>query len=94
MVAQLLSKERFVSIREAQAGLSNVLAEATKNNTYYRVLRNNKPVGVLIPQRIWEDLLEDIEAAASKNFQNQLAKSQQSTERIPLEQVAKELNLD
>lgn len=94
MITQLLSKEKFVSIREAQAGLSNVLDKASKNNTYYRVLKNNKPVGVLIPQRVWEDLIEDIEAASSKNFQKRIAKSKASTERIPLEQVAKELGID
>ena len=65
MFRDLLQKEEFTSIQEAQAGLTKLLARAKKTGTFYRVLRNNKPIGVLLPNRSWESLLEDLAALNS-----------------------------
>lgn len=38
----MIKKEKFTSIQEAQAGLTNLLKTAEKEGFFYRVLRRNK----------------------------------------------------
>jgi len=64
----MIADEKFTSIQEAQAGLAKLLASAEKTGDFYRVLKNNKPVGVLLPNKTWEALIEDLEALSSKRY--------------------------
>lgn len=72
---QLIMDEKFTSIQEAQAGLTKLLARAEKEDGFYRVLKNNKPVGVLLPNKTWESLLEDLDALGSKKYLSQIRKA-------------------
>lgn len=88
----LIKKERFTSIQEAQAGLTNIIRDAAKEGTFYRVLRNNKPIGVLLPNEAWEDIIEDMEAASSPNFLESLDDAEKSDKYYSPEEIRKELN--
>lgn len=68
MPKDLLQKEEFTSIQEAQAGLARLLVRAERTSSFYRVLKNNKPIGVLLPNRTWEGLLEDLAALKSPSY--------------------------
>lgn len=90
---QLIVDEKFTSIQEAQAGLSNLLAKAEKENGFYRVLKNNKPVGVLLPNRTWESLLEDLEALGSKKYLSQIRQARLEKRTLSASQARKRLGI-
>ena len=46
---QLISSEKFTNIQKAQAGLTRLFEDAAETDTFYRVLKNDKALGVLIP---------------------------------------------
>lgn len=93
MAKQLILEERFTSIQQAQAGLTRLLEKAEKDEVFYRVLRNNKPLGVLLPNRSWESILEDLEALSSERYLRGISQSRRSQKRYSAEAVKKILNL-
>lgn len=89
---QLLNED-FTSIQKAQAGLTKVFKKAEKDGKFVRVMRNNEPVGVLIPNNVWESYLEDLEALSSPNYLKRIAKSRADTKTYSMQEVKKELGL-
>lgn len=89
----LLLNEDFTSIQKAQAGLTKVFKKAEKDGKFVRVMRNNEPVGVLIPNNVWESYLEDLEALSSENYLKRIAKSRADTKTYSMQEVKKELGL-
>lgn len=81
MIKQLISSEEFTSIQEAQAGLAKLFINAEQNNSIYRVLRNNKSLGVLLPNKVWSSFLEDLEALSSKEYLSTIKKARQSNKK-------------
>jgi len=71
---QLISSEKFTNIQKAQAGLTRLFEDAADTNTFYRVLKNDKALGVLIPNDMWEDIIEDLEAMASPILKERIDK--------------------
>lgn len=93
MSVQFINNEDFTSIQEAQAGLSRLLALASKKGKFYRVMKNNKPLGVLIPNRMWGSLLEDLEALSSKAYLEDIKQARLSKKRYSSSEVKKELGI-
>lgn len=93
MTRQLIVDEKFTNIQEAQAGLAKLLKKAEKVGAFYRVLKNNKPVGVLLPNKTWESLIEDLEALSSKKYLAQIRRARGEKKTIPASQVKKKLGL-
>lgn len=91
MLRQLINDEEFTSVQKAQAGLTKVFKEAAKKGKFVRVMRNNKPLGVLVPDEIWESFLEDLEALSSENYLKRIAKSRADKTRHSSAQVKKML---
>ena len=89
MTKQLITNEEFTSIQEAQAGLSKLFKKASKKGSFYRVLKNNNSLGVLIPDNIWESLLEDLEALSSPSYLTMIEKSRASKKRYSGREVKK-----
>lgn len=89
----MIADEKFTSIQEAQAGLAKLLASAEKTGDFYRVLKNNKPVGVLLPNKTWEALIEDLEALSSKRYLSQIKKARLEKKSISAESAKKKLGL-
>lgn len=90
---QLINYEQFTNIQRAQAGLTKLFLQAQKSQSFYRVMKNDKPLGVLIPSNLWEDLVEDFEAFSSPSYRARIKKSRSQKKRYTLEQIKKELNL-
>lgn len=90
---QLIADEKFTNIQRAQAGLTKIFEEAQKSFSFYRVLKNDKPLGVLIPNEMWENFVEDIEALSSPSFKTKIAKSRKEKGGISLEQLKKKYNV-
>lgn len=84
--------EDFTSIQELQAGATKLLERAGKRGAYYRVLKNNRPIGVLLPNEAWEDFLEDMEALTSVTYQRSIAIARKQ-KSIPIAKVKKMLGL-
>lgn len=91
---QLLADEDFISVQKVQAGVTKILKNAEKNGKFVRILRNNQPVGVLVPNRVWEAYLEDLEALSSENYLKRIAKSRADKVRYSSAQVKKMLRID
>jgi len=89
MSPQIITNEEFTSIKQAQAGLTNLLKKASKKGAFYRVLKNNKPVGVLIPNIVWESLIEDLQALSSPRYLKSIQKARASKKRYSAKQVKK-----
>lgn len=93
MTQQLISSESFTSVQEAQAGLTKLFKYASKKNGFYRVLRNNRSLGVLIPNKVWDKLLEDLEALSSPEFISLIAKSRATLKRYSAKETKLKLKL-
>ena len=91
MIKQLINDEKFTNIQRAQAGLTRLFEEARKSMSFYRVMKNDKPLGVLVPNEMWEDFVEDMEALASPNFQRRIAESRREKKGYTLDEVKKKL---
>jgi PHD/YefM family antitoxin component YafN of YafNO toxin-antitoxin module len=78
MIQQLINDEKFTNIQQAQAGLTRLFIDAEKNGSFYRVLKNDQSLGVLIPDKIWKSIIEDLEALSSPNYRLCIAKSRKS----------------
>lgn len=94
MTYQLISQEEFTSVQKAQAGITRLFKKAAKNKTFYRVMRNQEPLGVIIPNNTWLSLIEDLEALSSQNYMNRIAQSRRSRKHISASQIEKELNIN
>ena len=90
---QLISDEKFTNIQRAQAGLTRLFEDAAKTMSFYRVMKNGKPLGVLVPNDLWENYLEDIEALSSPAYLARIAKSRRQKKRISMADIKKEFCL-
>ena len=87
---QLIADEKFTNIQRAQAGLTRLFQGARKSMSFYRVMKNDKPLGVLVPNEMWEDFVEDMEALASPSFQRRIAECRREKKGCTLDEVKKE----
>jgi PHD/YefM family antitoxin component YafN of YafNO toxin-antitoxin module len=78
MIHQLISDQKFTNIQNAQAGLTRLFEDAENSDSFYTVLKNDKQLGVLIPNKMWNSLLEDLEAMSSENYKKRIAESRKS----------------
>lgn len=63
---QLIANEEFTSVKEAQAGLTRLMDKAAAKKSFYRVMRNNKAIGVLVPEVVWRDMVgEEVHPAVN-----------------------------
>lgn len=79
--------EDFASVQEAQAGITRLFTKAKNNGKFVRVMRNQAPLGVLIPNNLWESLIEDIEALLSPNYIKAIADSRKSKRSYSSDEV-------
>lgn len=93
MNIQLINSEKFTSIQQAQAGLTRLFEKAGRESSFYRVLRNNKPLGVLIPNDLWESLSEDLEAMASEEYKRKVREARGSSQKVSLSEAKKQLGV-
>lgn len=90
---QLITNEDFTSVQKAQAGLTKVFKKAAKDGKFVRVMRNNEPLGVLVPDQIWESFLEDLEALSSENYLKRIARSRADKVRYSSDQIKSMLSI-
>ena len=83
----LIADEKFTNIQRAQAGLTRLFEEARKSMSFYRVMKNDTPLGVLIPNNFWQTFVEDMEALSSTAYLERIAKSRKQKATILLEQL-------
>ena len=93
-MAQLITNEDFTSVQKVQAGVTRILKKAEKDGKFVRVMRNNEPVGVLVPNNVWESFIEDLEAMSSPNYLKRIAKSKADKVRYSSTEVKKMLGID
>ena len=90
---QLIADEKFTNIQRAQAGLTRLFEEARKSMSFFRVMKNDKPLGVLVPNEMWEDFIEDLEALSSPAYLARIAKARRQKGGMSMEQLKKKYNL-
>jgi len=93
MIQQLINDEKFTTIQKAQAGLTRLFLNAENTSSFYRVLKNDKSLGVLVPNKIWMSLVEDLEALSSPNYRNRISKARRDKKTYPFSYVKKQLGL-
>ncbi len=93
MLQQILSDEKFTNIQRAQAGLTKLFYKAGKTLSFYRVMKNDQPVGVLLPMNVWDSIVEDIEALSSESYRTRIAKARSEKVRLSSGDVKKKLNV-
>jgi PHD/YefM family antitoxin component YafN of YafNO toxin-antitoxin module len=90
---QLISQEDFTNVQEVQAGTTKLFNKASRANKFYRVMRNKKPLGVMIPNKLWDSLLEDFEALSSPKYLKAISKARQSKTFISAKEAKKHLGI-
>lgn len=91
---QLIADEKFTNIQRAQAGLTRLFEEARKTMSFFRVMKNDKPLGVLIPNEMWEDFVEDMEAMSSPRYLAGIAKARKEKSGITMEELKKKYHIE
>lgn len=92
-MAQIITDEKFTNIQKAQAGLTRLFRDADETSSFYRVMKNDQPLGVLIPNSLWEDFIEDMEALSSLNYRADIQKARKDKKRYTSEEVKKQLDI-
>lgn len=90
---QLIADEKFTNIQRAQAGLTRLFEEARKSMSFFRVMKGDKPLGVLVPNEMWEDFVEDMEALSSPRYLAGIAKARKEKGGITMEQLKKKFKI-
>lgn len=93
MIQQLINDEKFTNIQKAQAGLTRLFQDAQKTSSFYRVMKNDEPLGVLIPNNIWESWVEDFEALSSPSYLKRIAKARQEKGGLTLDELKKKYHI-
>lgn len=93
MIKQLIVNEKFTNIQRAQAGLTQLLLKARKSTSFYRVLKNDQPLGVLIPENLWQSFIEDLEALSSPSYRARIARARKEKKTISSSRLKKDLGL-
>ena len=93
MDKQIIANEEFTSIQEAQAGLTRLLKKAAIRGNFYRVMKNNRPLGVLIPDNLWQSFLEDLEALFSQVYLENIRRARLFGKRYSAAAVKKVLGI-
>lgn len=93
MIKQLINDEKFTNIQRAQAGLTRLFEDAQESGSFYRVMKNDEPLGVLVPDNVWQALVEDLEAMSSPNYRALIAKSRKDKKRVSSKEVKKMLEV-
>ena len=90
MITQLIRGEKFTNIQNS-GRTDSFVPLGRKTGSFYRVLKNDEALGVLIPNHLWEDMIEDMEALSSPNYLARIAKARKSKKYYTMEQIEKEL---
>lgn len=85
--------EDFASVQEAQAGITKLFIKAKNNGKFVRVMRNQEPLGVLIPNSIWEDMVEDMEALSSPRYISAIENARKDKKRYSSDEVKRDLGI-
>ncbi len=93
MNQNLLTREEFASIQQVQAGTSRLLEGAARRGAFIRVIKNSKPIGVLLPNTTFESLAEDLAALSSNAYLRNLAESRKQGGRYSAKTVKRLLGL-
>lgn len=93
MIQQLINDEKFTNIQTAQAGLTRLLLDAKKTGSFYRVLKNDQPLGVLLPDNLWQSIVEDLEALSFPSYKAKIIKSRKEKKTIKSSEIKKQLGL-
>lgn len=93
MVRDLIQQEEFVSVQTVQAGISRVLAGAEQRGSFIRVIKNSQPIGVLMPNNIFESLTEDVLALSSPNYLLDIYKARKEKKHYSSKDVKQLLGL-
>lgn len=93
MIQQLINDEKFTNIQRAQAGLTRLFVQAANTSSFYRVLKNDQSLGVLVPEKMWASLVEDLEALSSPNYRMKIAAARMDKKRYSSQQIKKELGI-
>lgn len=93
MSNQLITQEEFTSVQKVQAGVSRLFRKAAKKKRFYRVMCNQKPLGVLIPDDLWRSLIEDLEALSSPSYRTSIAESRKDKRKISAAKAKKRLGI-
>ncbi len=94
MDTSILRRQKFTNVQTVQAGVAKLFEEAKKTGSFYQVLRNgDEPLGILMPQQVWEDWLEDQDAQNSESYKKRIAKARKEKGGISLEKIEQQIGL-
>lgn len=93
MIKQLINDEKFTNIQTAQAGLTRLFFDAQKTGSFYRVLKNDQPLGVLLPDNLWQSITEDLEALSSPSYKVKIIKARKGKKTIKASEIKKQLGI-
>ena len=92
-MTQLINYEKFTNIQNAQAGLTRLFINAEKTASFYRILKNDQSLGVLIPENMWKSITEDLEALSSANYRKKIDKIRKEKKLISSTVIKKQLGI-
>jgi len=92
---QLLTAQKIISTKQFQSKFAQAVREAEKSGEYYNVVKNSKSIGVFMPKKFWESLMEDLEALSSPNYLKKIEESRKAAKNgkfVDLDDLLKDEN--
>ena len=93
MARDLIQQEAFASVQEVQAGVSRLLHKAQDGQFFIRVIKNSKPIGVLMPNVVFENIIEDMLAMASPTYLRNIKKARKEKKRYSALAIKQQLGI-
>ena len=93
MIQQIINNEKFTNIQKAQAGLTKLFKNASQTGSFFRVMKNDEPLGVLIPNNLWQELTEDLEALSSPSYRRRIVAVRSEKGRVTAQEAKKLLGV-
>ncbi len=93
MIQQLINDEKFTNIQKAQAGLTKLFLKAQTTLCFFRVMKNDKPLGVLLPENLWNSITEDIEALSSPSYRKKIERARKDNKSYSSNEIKKAVGL-
>jgi len=89
MNQKMITKEKIIS----PTRFINNFNALTKKDDFYRIVNRGRSLGVFLPEKTWEGLLEDLEALVSPNYLISVEKARQEKNGFVLNDIKAKYNI-
>lgn len=89
MPQQIITKEKIIS----PTNFIHNFDALTKADDFYRIVNKGRSLGVFLPEKTWEGLMEDLEALTSPGYLASIREARQEASGFVLGEIKTKYNI-